>query len=76
MHRLLPIALAVVLAITWGCGSRRMAPFAPHRPDTDFHREATTNQACIDCHEVARLPAGHQAADNCLRCHRILHGDL
>jgi len=77
MHRLLIIFLVVVLvASAFGCGARRMAPFAPHRPDSDFHRNATTNQACIGCHEVAGLRSGHQASDDCRKCHRILHGDL
>ena len=76
MYRLLPIVfVALIIALSWGC-VHRMAPFAPHRPDTDFHRSATTNQACIGCHEVASLRSGHQASDNCLKCHRILHGDL
>ena len=56
MYRLLPLLLvALVIAISWGCGARRMAPFAPHRPDSDFHRSATTNQACTGCHDVAGL---------------------
>ena len=77
MIRLLPIVLvALVIATSWGCGARRMAPFAPHRPDSDFHRSATTNQACVGCHEVAALRGGHQASDDCHKCYRILHGDL
>jgi len=71
---LLAILILAVLATIAACG-RRMAPFAPHRPNTDFHREAHANQACLGCHELKTLSGAHQASDNCLQCHRILQGD-
>lgn len=75
MHRLLLVILLITaLAIVAAC-ARRMAPFAPHRPNSDFHREAHTNQACLGCHEVKNLGSGHQATDDCLQCHRILQGE-
>lgn len=68
--------VALAIAFSAGCASRRMAPFAPHRTDTDFHRNARNNLACAGCHEVADLSSDHKATDDCVRCHRILYGDL
>jgi uncharacterized paraquat-inducible protein A len=75
MHRLLLIILIVAALLTVAACGRRMAPFAPHRPNTDFHREAHANQACLGCHEIKTLSSAHQASDNCLQCHRILQGE-
>jgi len=75
MPRLLPIvfALAVLPAIV-ACPAR-MAPFAPHRTNTDFHHAAQNNQTCLNCHEVKTIRTEHQASDDCLKCHRILQGE-
>jgi len=51
----------------------RMAVYAPHRSDNDDHRKATTNVACLDCHDVVGKRE-HQTDDNCMRCHRIVKG--
>lgn len=76
MHRpLSALLLITVLVVTAACGARRMAPFAPHRPNTDFHRAAHTNQACVGCHAIATLGHGHQVDDDCLKCHRIVQGE-
>ena len=53
----------------------RMSPFSPHRSNTEVHRFAQDNQACLQCHEVVTLSKDHKAADNCVQCHRILQGD-
>lgn len=66
------ILLSLVLLMT-AC-VHRMAPFSPHRPNTEEHRAALSNQQCIECHDIAALGKGHLASDNCLRCHRILQG--
>jgi uncharacterized paraquat-inducible protein A len=75
MHRLLFMILVLVSLAALAACSRRMAPFAPHRTNTDFHREAHANQACLGCHQPGTLSGTHQAADDCLRCHRILQGE-
>lgn len=75
MHRLLFLVLVLImLAILTAC-ARRMAPFAPHRPNTEAHRGAQTNQVCLECHQLANLSGDHRQGDDCLRCHRILQGD-
>ncbi len=67
------LVLALVLAIS-ACVNR-MAPFSPHRTNTDAHRAAQSNQTCVECHKITEIGHGHQATDNCLRCHRIVQGD-
>ena len=67
--------LVLAALLLGACGPKRMAPFAPHRPDTDFHRTAQTNQACLGCHGTKTIRTEHQASDNCLQCHRILQGE-
>lgn len=75
MHRLLLLIIVIItLAVLTAC-TRRMAPFAPHRTNTEAHREAHTNQACLDCHKPGTLSGTHQQTDNCLQCHRILQGE-
>jgi uncharacterized paraquat-inducible protein A len=70
---LLTLLLSLMLVVT-ACVNR-MAPFAPHRSNTEDHRAVSNNQDCIGCHEVADLGKGHQASEDCLRCHRIVQGD-
>ena len=70
---ILVLAIAVLPALV-ACPAR-MAPFAPHRTNTDFHHEARDNQACLGCHEVKTIRTVHQASDDCLKCHRILQGE-
>ena len=45
------VFIIVTLAALPAC-TRRMAPFAPHRTNTDFHRTAQANQTCLGCHEI------------------------
>ena len=76
MHRqLLTLLLIAAVTMIAACGPKRMAPFAPHRPDSDFHRAAQAYQACLGCHEVKSIRTEHQASDDCLKCHRILQGE-
>lgn len=76
MYRLLFIMLVITLiVVTLGCSARRMAPFAPHRTNTESHQKAEDSQACLGCHEMTSLSNAHKATDDCLRCHRILYGD-
>ena len=72
----LVLLVALALAVSAGCAARRMSPFAPHRTDSDVHRNARNSQACVGCHEVADLSGDHKATDDCMKCHRILYGDL
>ena len=76
MHRVyLWFIVMTTLAVAAACGPQRMAPFAPHRTNTDFHHTAQANQACLGCHEINQLGKGHQPTDDCLRCHRIVQGE-
>jgi uncharacterized paraquat-inducible protein A len=75
MHRLLLVILIVAALATVAACSRRMAPFAPHRTNTEDHRAAQGIHACLGCHEIKTLSSAHQPSDNCLQCHRILQGD-
>ena len=75
MHRLLLVILIVTMLATVAACTRRMAPFAPHRTNTEAHRAAQGVHACLGCHETQTLSSTHQASDNCLLCHRILQGD-
>ncbi|NJC89059.1 MAG: hypothetical protein FIB02_11115 [Desulfuromonas sp.] len=75
MNRLLPIVLTLVMLPAIAACPARMAPFAPHRTNTDFHRTAQNNQACLGCHEVKTIRIAHQPSDDCLKCHRILQGE-
>jgi hypothetical protein len=75
MKRLLPIILTLAMLPAIVACPARMAPFAPHRTNTDFHRTAQNNQACLGCHEVKTIRTAHQASDDCLKCHRILQGE-
>lgn len=75
MHRLLLLVIVIItLAVLTAC-TRRMAPFAPHRTNTEAHRGALANQACLDCHKLGTISTTHQQSDNCVRCHRILQGE-
>jgi hypothetical protein len=71
---ILLISLLSLMLVVTAC-VHRMAPFAPHRTNTEDHRAAVTNQDCIECHAVAKLGNGHQSSEDCLRCHRIVQGD-
>jgi len=68
------LAIACLLLSASAC-VHRMAPFSPHRTNTDFHRDAKTNETCMECHQLAEIGHEHKATDNCLRCHRIVQGD-
>jgi len=75
MKKFLIISLLLFLGLAASACVHRIAPFSPHRPNTEAHREAQTNQACLECHQITELGHGHQATDNCLSCHRIVQGD-
>lgn len=62
----------IAVLFLFGC-TMRMAVYAPHRTDNADHRTATTNQACLECHDVAGQKE-HKRDDNCMRCHRIVRG--
>lgn len=70
---LLTLLLSLVLVVT-ACVNR-IAPFSPHRTNTEDHRAVSSNQDCIECHAVADLGKGHRSSEDCLRCHRIVQGD-
>ena len=71
---LIAVVLLTFIALSTAC-TRRMAPFSPHRPNTEAHIQVTTNQECLQCHALKDVGKGHQASDNCMRCHRIVQGD-
>lgn len=71
---LLLLLLVILVTLLVAC-NRRMAPFSPHRTQSDVHRAATTNQVCAECHDARTLGREHRVEDNCLRCHRIVQGD-
>jgi uncharacterized paraquat-inducible protein A len=75
MYKLSFVVFIIVTLVALPACTRRMAPFAPHRTNTDFHRAAQTNQTCLGCHEIRTIGKAHQTSDNCLRCHRILQGE-
>ena len=75
MKKVLTISILLCLTLATTACVNRIAPLSPHRPNTDFHQQAQSNQACIECHKVTDIGNGHQATDDCLRCHRIVQGD-
>jgi PBP1b-binding outer membrane lipoprotein LpoB len=75
MKKLLFTSMVFSLALLLTACVSRMAPFSPHRTNTEAHQKAKTNQDCSGCHSVAEIGKEHQASDNCLRCHRIVQGD-
>lgn len=74
MKRLLCLSLVVALVLASAACSRRMAPFSPHRSNSEAHLQAQTNAECVECHALAELPPDHRDGEDCLRCHRILQG--
>jgi len=66
--------LFLLAAILTACVDR-IAPFSPHRTNTQDHRMAKTNSVCIECHNIAEVGHNHTAKDDCMRCHRIVQGD-
>lgn len=68
------VCISVILLLLMAC-TRRMAPFAPHQTNSEAHRTAMTNQACLDCHQIKNIGNRHRASDDCRRCHRILQGE-
>lgn len=58
-----------VLALLLGC-SPLVPVYAPRRDNTDFHREATSKEDCLGCHDVSKIRK-HDPKLDCLRCHRI-----
>ncbi len=75
MKKILIVNISLCLVLAVSACVHRIAPLSPHRTNTVFHQQAQSNQACIECHQISELGNGHQAADDCLRCHRIVQGD-
>lgn len=75
MKKILFTGMVLGLAVLLTACVTRMAPFSPHRTNTEAHRKAQTNQDCSSCHPVAEIGKAHKASDNCVRCHRIVQGD-
>jgi hypothetical protein len=75
MKKVLILSSLLCLILAVSACVHRIAPLSPHRTNTDSHREAQSNKACIECHAPSDLGHGHQASDDCLRCHRIVQGD-
>jgi len=73
-NSLLLLLLVLLLVVSAAC-TRRIAPFSPHRTDSEAHRNAKSNQDCSECHDVVKVGREHRTDDNCLRCHRIVQGD-
>jgi len=68
-------ACLLLLAMTIaGCVSR-ISPFSPRRPNTEAHRQATSNADCIGCHDISKLPH-HAKSDDCMLCHKIAFGGV
>lgn len=74
-YRLTLLVCTIITLLALPACTRRMAPFAPHQSNSEAHRTALTNQACLGCHEINTIGKHHQASDDCRRCHRILQGD-
>lgn len=53
------------------CSVKR-PPLAPHRSDTNEHRQAKTIAQCLACH-ADNMPHAKDRGD-CLKCHRISQG--
>ena len=62
------VTLAILITFL-GC-SPLIPVYAPRRDNTDFHREATNKQDCLNCHDVAKIRK-HDPERDCLRCHLI-----
>lgn len=75
MTKNLTIGVLFLLAILLTACVNRIAPFSPHRTNTQDHQLAKTNTDCAECHNIAEVGRNHQTTDDCLRCHRIVQGD-
>lgn len=75
MKKILFTCTVLGLAVWLTACVTRMAPFSPHRANTEAHQKARTNQDCSSCHAVAEIGKEHKVSDNCVRCHRIVQGD-
>jgi PBP1b-binding outer membrane lipoprotein LpoB len=75
MKKILPAGMVLCLALILSACVTRMAPFSPHRTNTEAHQQAQTNQDCIGCHVITEVGNKHKSTDDCLRCHRIVQGD-
>jgi len=72
-YRTLVLAGLLCAFAVAGCGHRRVAPFAPRRPDTPDHRAAKTSADCIECHTPAKIK-DHAPGDKCVSCHFRIPG--
>lgn len=75
MKKNLSTGMVLCLALILTACVTRMAPFSPHRTNTEAHRQAQANQDCTGCHTAAEISKKHKATDDCVRCHRIVQGD-
>lgn len=75
MKKFLFPSMVLCLALLLTACVTRMAPFSPHRTNTEAHRQAQANQDCSSCHSISEISNKHKATDDCLRCHRIVQGD-
>ncbi len=69
----LALLLLLALMIT-GCVDR-IPPLSPRRTNTEAHRQASSNQNCLSCHDVSGL-RHHQPDDNCILCHKLTYGGI
>lgn len=67
-------AAAVVLFLSILSSRNKIPPI----PDTVFHRNVTTNAACLTCHTPGRqlpLKDSHPPKEECLVCHAFHEKD-
>lgn len=63
-------AVAVVLSLALVSSRSKVPPI----PDTVFHRNVTTDSACVTCHTPGRqlpLKDTHPPKEQCLVCHKF-----
>ncbi|NCO51173.1 MAG: hypothetical protein GW875_03645 [Deltaproteobacteria bacterium] len=65
------LILLLLLMMITAC-TVRMGSFAPRRPDTTAHREAT-RETCLECHDLSKM-SDHKTTEDCLRCHKRVKG--
>ena len=66
MHKWISVAVLFGLAV--GCVGR-ISLYSPRLTPSDAHRAATSNAACLECHDVREYES-HSAGDDCRRCHK------
>ena len=61
--------VAAMLCLVVGCVGR-VPLYSPRLPPSDGHRSATSNAACLECHDVTSQ-ASHKPIDDCRNCHKL-----